>query len=77
MLTGGIQRTSRKQIYYELDLYSLVKTHWYNKLVFLKKNNVSFTAKLLYSHLDLSSQVNSSSSSSTSIIRPVPTRTKS
>ena len=58
VITGGIQGTSRKQIYYELDLYSLVKTYWYNKLVFFKKNNVSFTAKLLYSNLDLSSQVN-------------------
>lgn len=37
VITGGIQGTSRKQIYYELDLYSLVKTYWYNKLVFLKK----------------------------------------
>ena len=27
VITGGIQGTSRKQIYYELDLYSLVKTY--------------------------------------------------
>ena len=36
-ITGGIQGTSRKQLYNELGLHSLVKRRWHNKLVFFIK----------------------------------------
>ena len=36
-ITGGIQGTSREQLYDELGLYSLVKRRWRNKLVFFIK----------------------------------------
>ena len=36
-ITGGIQGTSREQLYDELGLNSLVKRRWPNKLVFFIK----------------------------------------
>ena len=36
-ITGGIQGTSREWLYDELDLHSLVKRRWRNKLVFFIK----------------------------------------
>ena len=37
MITGGIQGTSREQLYYELGLHLLVKRCWHNKLAFFVK----------------------------------------
>ena len=77
-ITGGIQGTSRKRIYDELELHSLVKRRWRNKLVFFYKIINRLLPDHLQCYLDFSSQENYiSRSSSTSIIRPVLTRTKS
>ena len=76
--TGGIQVTSRERLYNELGLHSLVKRRWHNKLVFFKKIVNYLIPDYLYFYLDFFSQGNYLlRSSSTSIIRPVPTGTKS
>ena len=78
VITGGIQGTSRERLYDELGLHSLVKRRWRNKLVFFYKIVNRLLPDYLYSYLDFSSQENYLlRSSSASIIRPVPTRTKS
>ena len=75
--TGVIQGTSREQLYNELGLHSLVKRRWCNKLVFYKTVN-RLLPDFLDSYLDFPSQENYLLGlSSTSIIRPLPTRTKS
>ena len=77
-ITGGIQGTSRERLYDELDLHSLVKRRWRNKLVFFYKIVNRLLPDYLYSYLDFPSQESYLlRSSSASIIRPLPTRTKS
>ena len=77
-ITAGIQGMSRKRIYDELGLHSLVKRRWRNKLVFFDKIINCLLPDYLHCYLDFSSQENYIlRSSSTSIIRPVLTRTKS
>ena len=77
-ITGGIQGTSRKPIYDELGLPSLVKSDWRNKLGFFYKIINRLLPDYLHCYRDFSSQENYIlRSSSTSIIRPVLTRTKS
>ena len=70
VVTAGIQGASREQLYYELNLYSLVKTRWCSKLVFLKKTVYRLLLHYVYSDLDFSSQENYLlRSSSTSIYK--------
>ena len=75
-ITGGIQGTSRERLYDELGLHSLVKRRWHNKLIFKIVNRL--LPDYLYSYIDFPSQESYLlRSSSASIIRPLPTRTKS
>ena len=77
-ITGGIQGTSRERLYDELGLHSLVKRRWRNKLVFFYKIVNRLLPDYLYSYIDFPSQESYLlRSSSASIIRPLPTRTKS
>ena len=77
-ITGGIQGTSRERLYDELGLHSLVKRRWRNKLVFFYKIVNRLLPDYFYSYLDFPSQESYLlRSSSASIIRPLPTRTKS
>ena len=77
-VTGGIQGTSRERLYDELGLHSLVKRRWRNKLVFFYKIVNRLLPDYPYSYLDFSSQESYLlRSSSASIIRPLPMRTKS
>ena len=77
-ITGGIQGTSRQQRYDELDLHLLVKRLWHNKLVKFYKIVNPLPSDYFYSYLDFFSQESYLLRSSlTSIIRPLPTRTKS
>ena len=76
-ITGGIQGTSRERLYDELGLHSLVKRRWRNKLVLFIKTVNRLLPDDLYSYLDFASQESYPRSSSGSIIRPLPTRTKS
>ena len=77
-IAGGVQGTSRERLYDELGLHSLVKRRWRNKLVFFYKIVNRLLPDYLYCYLDFSSQENYLlRSSSPSVIRPVPTRTKS
>ena len=77
-ITGGIQGTSRERLYDELGLHSLVKRRWRNKLVFFYKILNRLLPDYLYSYIDFPSQESYLlRSSSASIIRPLPTRTKS
>ena len=77
-IAGGIQGTSRERLYDELGLHSLVKRRWSNKLFFFYKIVNRLLPEYPYSYLGLSSQEHYLlRSSSASIIRPVPTRTKS
>ena len=77
-ITGGIPGTSRERLYDELALHSLVKRRWRNKLVFFYKIVNRLLPDYLCSYLDFPSQENYLlTSSSASIIRPLPTRTKS
>ena len=74
-ITGGIQGTYRERLYDELGL---VKRRWYNKLVFFHKIVNRLLPDYLYSDLDFPSQESYLlRSSSASIIRPLPMRTKS
>ena len=71
-ITGGIQGTSTYQLYDELGLHSLVKKRWGNKIV------NTLLPEYLYSYLDFSFLENYLfRSSSASITRSVPARTKS
>ena len=73
-----IQGTSWERLYDELGLHSLVKRRWCNKLVFFYKIVNRLLSDYLYSYLDFPSQESYLlRSSSASIIRPLPTRTKS
>ena len=77
-ITGGIQGTSSERLYDELGLHSLAKIYWRNKLVLFYKMVNCLLPGYLYPYLDFSSQENYLlRSPSISIIRPVPTRTKS
>ena len=77
-LTGGIEGTSREWFYDELGLHSLVKRHWRNKLVFFYKTVNRLLPDYLYSYVHFPSQEGYLlRSSSASIIRPLPMRTKS
>ena len=76
-ITRGIKGTSRERLYDELGLHSLVKKRWRNKLVLFIKTVNRLLPDDLYSYLDFASQESYPSSSSGSIIRPLPTRTKS
>ena len=77
-ITGGIQGTSRERLYDELDLHSLVKRRWHNKLVAFYKIVNRLLPDYLYSYLDFPSQESYLlRSSSVSIIRPLTMRTKS
>ena len=77
-ITGGIQGTSRERLYDELGLHSLVKRRWRNKLVFFYKIVNRLLPDYLYSYLDFPSQESYLlRSSSISIMKPFPTRTKS
>ena len=77
-ITGGIQGTSREQLYDELGLNSLVKRRWRNKLVFFYKIVNPLLPNYLYPYIDFPSQESYFlRSSSAYIIRPLPTRTKS
>ena len=76
--TRGIQGASREWLYDELGLHSLVKRRWRKKLVFFYKIVNRLLPDYLYSYLDFPSQESYLlRSSSASIIRPLPTRTKS
>ena len=57
-ITGGIQGTSREQLYDELDLHLLVKRRWRNKLIFFDKIVNRLLPDYLYSYLDFPSQEN-------------------
>ena len=75
MITGGIQRTSRERLYDELGLQSLLKRRWHTKLFLIV---IRLLPDYFSSYLDFSTQENYLlTSSSASIIRPFPTRTKS
>ena len=77
-ITGGIQGTSRERFYDELGLHSLVKRRWHNELVFFYKIVNRLLPDYLYSYIAFPSQESYLlRSSSASIIRPLPTRTKS
>ena len=77
-ITGGIKGTSREWLYDELGLHSLVKRRRRNKLVFFYKIVNRLLPDYFYSYLDFPSQESYLlRSSSASIIRPLPTRTKS
>ena len=77
MRAGGIQGTSREGIYAELGLYTLLKRRWHNKLVFLYKIINRLLPDNLYSYLDFSSlESYLLTSSSSSIMKRVPARTK-
>ena len=77
-ITGGITGTSTERLYDELGLHSLVKRRWRYELVFFYKIVNRSLPDYLYTFLDFPSQENYLlRSSSASIIRPLPTRTKS
>ena len=68
----------QERLYDELGLYPLVKSRWRNKLVFFYKILNRLLPDYLYSYLEFLSQESYLvRSSSASIIRPLPTRTKS
>ena len=78
VITGQIQGTSRERLSNELGLHSLVKRRWHNKLVFFYKFFNRLLPDYLYSYLDFPSQESYVlRSSSASIIRLLPMRTKS
>ena len=54
-ITGGVQGTSREQLYDELRLHSLVKRCWCNKLVFFYKTVNCLLPDNLYSCPDFPS----------------------
>ena len=69
--------TSRERLSDEVGLNLLAERRWRNKLFFFYKIINSLLPDYLYSYLNFSSQRNYLLRlSSTSIIRPVPTRTK-
>ena len=77
-ITDANQGTSRTKIYDELDLHSLIKRRWCNKLIFFYKIVNGLLPGYLYSYLDLPSQINYSLRSvSASVITPSLSRTKS
>ena len=77
-ITGGITGTSTERLYDELGLHSLVKRRWRYELIFFYKIVNRSLPDYLYTFLDFPSQENYLlRSSSASIIRPLPTRTKS
>ena len=76
--TRGIQGASREWLYDELGLHSLVKRRWHNKIVFFYKIVNRLLPDYFYSYLDFFSQERYLlRSSSASVIRPLPMRTKS
>ena len=77
-ITGGIKGASRERLYDELSLYSLVKRRWRIKLVCFYQIVNRLLPDYLYSYIDFLSQESYLlRSSSASIIRPLPARTKS
>ena len=54
VVTGGIQGTSRERLYDELDLHSLVKRRWRNRLVFFNQIVNRLLPDYLYSYLEFS-----------------------
>ena len=77
-ITGGMQGTSRERLSDELGLHSLVTRCWRNKLVFSYKIVNRLLPDYLYSYINFPSRESYLlRSSSASIIRLLPTRTKS
>ena len=77
-ITGAIQGNSRKKLYDELGLHSLIKRRWCNKLIFFFQNNEWCITGHLYLCLYFPSQINYSLRSvSVSVIKPSLSRTKS
>ena len=76
-ITNAIQGTLKERLYDELGLYSLAKRRWRSKLIFFYKIINGMLPYYLYSYLELPSQDNYPlRSASKTIIRPIPTRTK-
>ena len=77
-ITGAIQGTSRIKLYDELGLHSLIKRRWWNKLIFFYKIVNVLLPDFFYPYLYFPSQINYSLRSlSTSVIKPLMSRTKS
>ena len=76
--TGAIKGTSRERLYNELGLHSLFTRRWRSKLIFFYKIVNGLLPEYLYSYLNFPSQDNYSlRSASTSVIKSIPSRTKS
>ena len=76
-ITNAIQGTSKERLYDKLGLYSLAKRRWRSKLIFFYKIINGMLPDYLYLYLEFPSQDNYPlRSASKTIIRPIPTRSK-
>ena len=77
-MTGAIKGTSRERLYNELGLPSLSTRRWRSKLIFFHKIVKGLLPEYLHSNLNFPSQDNCHlRSMSASIIKSIPSRTKS
>ena len=76
-ITNAIRGTSRKKLYDELGLHSLIERRWRSKLIFFYKIMKGLLPEYLFSYLDFSTQEKYSLRlSTTSMIRPFPSKKK-